>query len=206
MPLSSYTELKASIAGWLNREDLTTQIEDFVTLAEARFNREIRVPDMIKRSSSTISSGYVTLPTDWLQSIAIRVSSSTQFNAIEYITPEDYYDLSNDNLTGEPRYYTLISNKLHLMPEPADSLTLELTYYAKITALSGSNASNWLLARSPDLYLYGSLVAAEAYLMNDERLAVWKTGADQIIADIKLEGERAARPSGALRAKKRSFG
>jgi hypothetical protein len=49
-------------------------------------------------------------------------------------------------------------------------------------------------------------VAAEAYLVNDERVGLWKTAADQIIADIKLEGERAARPSGTLLQRRRSFG
>ena len=81
-----------------------------------------------------------------------------------------------------------------------------MTYYAKIPALSGSNASNWLLARSPDVYLYGSLVAAEAFLMNDERLGVWKGATDEIVAGIRLEGEKAARPSGALQVRKRTFG
>ena len=44
MALTNYTELKASIANWLNRTDLTTEIsEDFITLAEADFNAKLRV-------------------------------------------------------------------------------------------------------------------------------------------------------------------
>jgi hypothetical protein len=206
MPLSTYSELKTSIANWLNREDLTSQIPDFISLAEARFNRELRVPDMIKRSQSTITTGYVDLPTDWLQSVAIRVSSSDRFNAIEYITSERYYDLVNKKLTDLPRYYTILNRAIHLMPEPTDSITLELTYYAKLAALSESNTSNWLLARSPDLYLHASLIQAEAYLQNDERIPLWAASVEKTIADIKLEGEKAYRPSGALIAQKRSFG
>jgi hypothetical protein len=206
MPLSTYAELQTSIAGFLNRSDLTSQIPDFISLAEARFNREIRVPDMVKRSQSTITTGYVDLPTDWLQSVAIRVSSSDRFNAIEYVTSEQYYDLVNEKLTDLPRYYTILNRAIHLMPEPTASTTLELTYYAKIAALSGSNTTNWLLTRSPDLYLYGSLVSAEAFLMNDERLPIWKSVTDEIIANVKLEGEKAYRPTGALIAQKRSFG
>jgi len=34
MPLSNYTELRASIADTLNRDDLTNAIPDFITLAE----------------------------------------------------------------------------------------------------------------------------------------------------------------------------
>ena len=35
MALTTYTELKASLANWLNRSDLTTEIaDDFIKLAE----------------------------------------------------------------------------------------------------------------------------------------------------------------------------
>ena len=39
MALTSYTTLKASIANWLNRSDLTSEIaDDFIKLTEADFN------------------------------------------------------------------------------------------------------------------------------------------------------------------------
>ena len=205
MSLNSYSALQASIASWLNREDLTSQITDFITLAEARFNRELRTPDMMKRSTSTLTSSYVDMPTDWLQTISARVTSVTGSQALEYLSADLFYDLEGKQPTGVARYYTLVNNRIHLIPDGTNA-TLEMTYYGKLSALSDASPSNWLLVRSPDLYLYSSLVAAEAYLMNDERLGVWKNAADQIIADMKLEGERAARPSGTLLQRKRSFG
>ena len=41
----SWTELKARIADWLNRDDLAAQIPAFIALAEARFNRVLIVPE-----------------------------------------------------------------------------------------------------------------------------------------------------------------
>ena len=39
MALSTYAELKTSIANWLNRSDLTTEIsDDFIKLVEADYN------------------------------------------------------------------------------------------------------------------------------------------------------------------------
>ncbi len=47
MALSTYTELKASIANFLNRSDLTTEIEDdFIKLTEADFNAKLRIRQM----------------------------------------------------------------------------------------------------------------------------------------------------------------
>lgn len=206
MDLATYAGLQAAIASFLNRADLNTQIPAFISLAEARFNRLLRTPDMTKRSTTTISSEYVDLPVDWLQAISIRVSSVQGYQALEYLSAELFYDKQAQVLTGPPQFYTLVNNRIHLLPAPPANTSLEMTYFAKVTPLSDTVTSNWLLARSPDLYLYASLVAAEAYLINDERLPVWKGATDEIIADIKLEGERAARPSGALLMKKRSFG
>ena len=48
MALTTYTELKASLANWLNRSDLTTEIaDDFIKLAEADFNSKLRIRKMI---------------------------------------------------------------------------------------------------------------------------------------------------------------
>ena len=42
MALDNFTNLKSSIADWLNRSDLTAIIPAFITLAETQLNREIR--------------------------------------------------------------------------------------------------------------------------------------------------------------------
>ena len=62
MALSNYNDLKASIADFLNRDDLTSVIPDFISLAEAQLNREIRHWRMEDRSIATIDSQYTALP------------------------------------------------------------------------------------------------------------------------------------------------
>jgi hypothetical protein len=67
MAISTYSELQASVADWLNRTDLTSAIGDFVALAESQFNRSIRHRYMITRSQATIDSEYSATPADWIQ-------------------------------------------------------------------------------------------------------------------------------------------
>jgi hypothetical protein len=43
MALDTYSNLKTTIANYLNRSDLTAYLGDFITLTEARLNRELRV-------------------------------------------------------------------------------------------------------------------------------------------------------------------
>ncbi len=46
MALSTFSDLKTSVASWLARDDLTSVIPDCITLSEAKFNRHLRVADM----------------------------------------------------------------------------------------------------------------------------------------------------------------
>lgn len=207
MALNSYAALKTSIASFLNREDLTAQIPDFITLTEARFNRELRVNSMLQRDYTVATNNFVTLPSDWLQHVSIVITNPSSYQAaLTYVGAEEYYDLLNSGMTGQPRYYTILDNKILLLPAPTSNVTLEIIYYGSIPALSDSNTSNWLLARSPDLYLYGALVQAEAYLQNDERIPLWAAAVEKIIADMSIESERAKRPQGALSVRRKTFG
>ena len=46
MAISTFAELKTAAANWLDRSDLTDRIPEFIALAEARFNRVLRIRDM----------------------------------------------------------------------------------------------------------------------------------------------------------------
>ena len=67
MALSTYTELKSSIANWLNRSDLTTEIQDdFIELTEADFNAKLRIRQMEQNDDVTINAEIVTVPTGFI--------------------------------------------------------------------------------------------------------------------------------------------
>lgn len=97
MALSTYSGLKASIADYLARSDLTSQITDFIALAEAKFQRRFK----------------------------------------------------------------------------------------SVTSLSDSNTTNWLLTAHPDAYLYGALLEAAPYLLDDSRLAMWATALEKVLGEIR---------------------
>ena len=57
MALTNYTTLKTSIANWLNRSDLSSEIaDDFIVLTEADFNSKLRVRKMIASADVTINA------------------------------------------------------------------------------------------------------------------------------------------------------
>jgi len=87
MAISTYTELKASIANWLNRSDLTSEIaDDFIKLVEADLNAKLRIRQMEQIDSITINDEDETVPTGF---IAVRsfyiLSNGTKYH-LNYIT------------------------------------------------------------------------------------------------------------------------
>lgn len=205
MAISTYSELKSAVSDWLNRDDLTAVVPSFISLAEARFNRELRTNQMVYKASATATSETLALPADWLQTLTVQAATEAD-PPLVYVAPQEYYEAALEAPTGDPRMYTIIGSNLHLKPAPASSYAIAHVYYQQIPALSDSNTSNWLLAKSPDVYLYGSLMQAEPYLKNDERTTTWATLLQQALEALRLADEQDKRPAGGIAARRRTFG
>ncbi len=122
----TYDELKTNIANFLNRSDLTDQLDFFIDATEAEFNRRLRTKDMIKRATATADAQYMSLPTDWLEAINVEITSN-DFRPLfqQSIESLDVYRKANNNVTGQPIYYALVDNTLELAPTPDTSYTLQ---------------------------------------------------------------------------------
>lgn len=170
----SYATLQTQIADTLNRDDLTSQIPNFILLGEASINRDLRHWQMEKRSTATFNERYEPLPTDWIETVRISISGKTQLDLLSQAKMMELRDL-NGNTSGEPRYYTHSASQIELYPTPDSNYDATLIYYSRVPELSVTNTSNWLLVDSPDIYLYGSLVHTAPFLQEDGRIAVWQT-------------------------------
>jgi len=174
MAITTYAELKSSIANWLNRDDLTSVIPDFISLTEAGINRDLRHYKMINRVDATLDSRYVQMPADWLETVRFGITSGTTYR-LELISRDDMleYRQNTSNIAGIPKFYANIGDTIEVFPTPAAEYQMQLQYYAKTPALSDSNTTNWLLTDAPDIYLYGSLIQAAPYLNDDARAETW---------------------------------
>ena len=209
MALTTYTELKASLADWLNRSDLTSVIPDFISLAEAQMERQLRTRQMIVRATASFAAAaeYGTVPDDFLEVKSIKLDTNP-VTSLTFQTIDSLDQLSNTTYlsSGKPLYFTVVGNQFRLLPIPDGAYTADLDYYAKLTKLSASVATNWLLTQAPDVYLYGSLLQAAPYLQDDARISVWSSlylaGLDQ----LQVADDRGSTSGGALMARARTFG
>ena len=203
----TYSELKTNIANFLNRSDLTNQIDFFIDATEAELNRRLRVKDMIKRATATADGQYLSLPTDWLEAINVQIDGNN-FKPLfqQSIESLDIYRKSVDNVTNQPIYYALVDNTIELAPTPDASYTLQLTYYGTIDALSDSNTSNFISNSYPDAYLYGALKHASIYLMEDDRVALFTSQFEKALEEMRMEQEKAEFGKGSLMQRRRTYG
>lgn len=191
MALTTYSDLKTSVANYLARSDLTSQIPDFITLAEIRLRRDLRIRQMLSSTNLTTVGGTATLnlPSDFLEIKNFYLDGNPTY-PMNYMTPST---LERDGSTwesGRPVYYTILASTIKLGPNPDTTYTMPLLYYAAPAFLSDTNTSNVFMANCPDLLLYASLAEAEPYLMNDARVAIWSGLYDRGLKNISEADDR----------------
>ena len=200
MAISNYTELKTAVANWLDRDDLTDRIPEFIALAEARFNRVLRIRAMeSKQTASTVAGQQnLALPARFVQMRNVQINTSP-VTPMQYVTPEIFDRLYGGSSSGTPKFYTVIANELQLGPKPDSVQTIEMLFYETFPVLSDAAPTNWVITNAPDVYLYGALLEAEPFIMNDARVQLWATAFRQSIADIQEQDNKDRHSGSALR-------
>ena len=179
MAISTYAELQTAVANWLDRDDLTDRIPEFITLAEAKMNRRLRISLMenISTAISTVGGQRdYSLPTGFNGMREFHLTTNP-LTPLSYLTPEMMNRMWAGSTSGKPRAFTLFSDggtrKIKLGPAPDVVYTTSMLYLKKIDNLSVANPTETMLTENPDIYLYGALLEAEPFLMNDGRIQTW---------------------------------
>lgn len=168
MSIASYSDLKSAITNWfLGRSDLASNVGDFIALTESYFNLKLRCREMETVVSLTPASNVCTLPADYLEYKRV-VEEVSPRRRLAYITEDAADALYPFRQSGLANHFTIIGNALTALPLSTNNI--ELTYYAKVPALSDTATTNWLLAHSPNLYLHGCLFYAAEFVRDDEQM------------------------------------
>ena len=214
MAIGTYAELQTAVANWLDRDDLTDRIPEFIALAEARMNRALRIAIMLNVDQTTLGGAAAlvagtrdyALPSGYLQMQDFHLRTSPIIT-LSYITPENMNRMWAGSQNGIPKSYTIFSDNstgtpiksVRLGPAPASDYDYSITFYKKIDALSDANTTEAMLTNNPDVYLYGALLEAEPFLMNDQRVQLWSTALREAINEIQLQDNRDRHSGSAMR-------
>ena len=192
MSVTTYAELKTTVANYLARTDLTDQIGDFIRFAELRLRREIRIRQILKTTtiSTVAGTATVSIPSDFLE-VRDFIVNTNPVQPLTYSSPSTFNRTARTTESGKPLDYTILATTIQLAPVPDTTYSLNLLHYFAPTYLSDSNTSNEFLVNVPDLLLYASLLEAEPYLMNDARVNTWGTMYEKGLAALTKSDESA---------------
>ena len=177
MGLSTFDELKAAVADWLDREDLSGRTGDFIALAEARLNRLMGFSALTARVELEAGAGQaeVAAPADLRDALSLVRAG----------------DGDGD---GAAQGFRAEAGRLVLTPPPETPVRLVLTYRAR-PRLSEAAPANPVLAEHPDLYLFGALAEAAPFLRDGEMLAVFAARFDAALTEARMREARIAAPA-----------
>jgi hypothetical protein len=201
--ITNYSTLQTTVADYLNRQDLSAYIPTFIQLAEADMNTRLRTREMIVRATTTNDDEFVRLPLDFLESINLQLTDGQ--SPLRFVTLDEADIINKRQGYNAPTFYSLMNGAIELVPPPATGadVEIEMVYYGKIPALSDGNTSNWLLLKAPDVYLYGALVHAAPFLMDDQRISVFGSFYSQRIEALNDESQKSLHSGSPLVARTR---
>jgi len=197
MALDTYANLKTAIATWLSRADQTSNIPDFITLAHDKLMRTLRTREMETIDTAmSISAETNTVPTLWLETRNIVITSTAPRYELAFVTPEQLITKNSSAATGIPKWFSVVGGNFQFAPIPDVTYTATHIYYTSLAQMSADSDHNWILDSHPDLYLYGALLESVSLIQDDPRIALWQQRYDRAFAEASRNSQLAKSSSG----------
>lgn len=191
MAVNSYTTLLTAIQDELDRDDIAAPASNWISFMEARLYRVLRIRFMESSLSVTIASGVAALPSDFLE-LKLAYLNTNPTTPLQIRNADWIHARYNTrSSSGVPHFVAQDDDNLIFGPYPDSTYEVAGTYYAKPTALSLSNESNWLTTNAPEVLLYGCLPYSAPFVGHDDRIKLWEAmyqdALGRLIADNKRQ-------------------
>lgn len=189
MPFSTYSDLQAAIIDFMARNDLTGNAADFITLAEANLNRELKQVGVTTLLTGVANQDFIdisSLPMEEPRSLFITD------NGFEYeLTPRAIGTYTKYEFSGLPTIWSIEGNNIVFDRDLDQNYPMRFVYTGRFS-LSDAAPTNDFLTKNPDLYLAASIVWGCTYT-KDPAIALWKQALDDFIASVKNSEARKMR-------------
>jgi hypothetical protein len=193
MAITTYAELQAAAANWLVRADLTARIPEFITLAEARLNRvlRLRLAETEQALSAAPGARTIPLPAAFAEPLALWiVGADGARRPLRFVEPRLLAALS---LRGEPAMWSVDGANLAFERPCEAASDFVLRYLAKFQ-LSDAAPTNALLTAGPDAYLFATLCEAAPFLRDPELAQAYETKLELALSQIDAQAARSRAP------------
>lgn len=189
----TFNTLKQDLQRYLERGGSATvdpyvyeQIPSLINGGERRCATELKIEGFLNVVNFTLtpSVSVYTKPDRWKRTASFNIGTGTGYNTSKPLFPRAYEYLRgfwpDATQTDEPDFYAEYDfNHWLIAATPDAAYPAEVVYYQQPPLLDDDNQTNWLTDYAPRLLLYASLLEAEPFLKNDERIAVWQSFYDR---------------------------
>jgi hypothetical protein len=191
MAFDTYSSLSTALGTWGKRTYTTSQTDEFIvgieTLANLSlgndFRREVATTITTDASGTgTLPSGFVGLVSVVRDVVGSKPLKQVSWDALKLRNP---YELSDDG-----QVYAISGTTFQVAPIVEDNFNG--VFSSTLTALSGSNPTNWLLALAPTVYLFGGKAMAAAYHEQWDVAAALEAKALDLLDRVVSQGNVAA--------------
>lgn len=188
MSLDTYSGLQTAIQNELHRADLASFVPDWITLAESRINKHLRVRAMETSTSSTMASGVVAVPSSYRSLKDAYITSTNPYVNLDRKTANWIYSNYPSRVADStPGFIAREGSNFIFGPYPDSDYVVKLVYWATLTPLS--TATNSVFTSYPGLWLFGALCESAPWLKADSRIPVWEAKFQDLIKQAQDEDD-----------------
>jgi len=188
MPLATYADLKAAIAGWnLDRSDLP--VADLIALAEARLNRDVhvRMAETDTPLAGVMGSRLIALPAGFLEPIALFAAPpGLGRRELRFFPP----GMETSAAAGLPEFWAVDGANVAFERPCDQAYAFVLRSVQALAALSDAAPTNWLLTQAPDLYLAACNVETALWLEDDEQAVRWQERYADALGSVNFQAHK----------------
>lgn len=187
----TYDSLVEDVIKYSERDDenFVNQIPRLIMMAEQAIAAEIKTLMQLNVVNTTVLANNAVLqkPARWRKTTSMKINGQpVMLKSMDYVS---MYQSESD--PGVPLYYGDYDyDHWALAPVPATTYPLQIIYYSRIQPLDITNQENLLTREAPQALLFGTLLQAQGYLKNQEKLMVWKSFYTDAIAALKTEDQK----------------
>jgi len=193
----NYTEIVDMALSYADRTDdeVTTRMDNFLRMAEARINKKLKVADMSSRATidmtlAATNQEVFALPTDFGGLRSIKIIGDEQ-RTLTYVNPEQLANRKSKGVfsANDRIYYNIVIKEIHMYP-PTNVGIMEITYYQRVPALTSGAPNNWISDDNPECYIFGLLVEITAFAKDADAFAIWQGRFEESIVDIEIDDQK----------------
>lgn len=177
--LTGTKTVEGSIRSRVNHSSVPAS--DVLADAETWINTRLRIEEMVSRSGEVLAldADKITIPTGFLDPISLYLVDSDENNLgrierkAKYAVIDRRNEDSNGDCTssGPPSVYALVGNEFLFDAKADAAYTVRCTFYAKPTALSGSNETNLYTDNFRTLLRHAYLIYGYEFRKDDVQMS-----------------------------------